>query len=135
MLNGSGLFAPNRVSAAQLTSCWRPCTAIPALRPEFVAQLAVAGVDGTLSKRFEQLPPAPRIVRAKTGTLDDVIALSGYVLGPNPGARVRVQRLANGVRGKQQARDASSADTRDAAEVRRMHLWLPRRSRPRPATA
>jgi D-alanyl-D-alanine carboxypeptidase/D-alanyl-D-alanine-endopeptidase (penicillin-binding protein 4) len=40
-------------------------------------------------------------VRAKTGTLNDVIALSGYVLGPKPGRAYAFSFLANGIKGKQ----------------------------------
>jgi D-alanyl-D-alanine carboxypeptidase/D-alanyl-D-alanine-endopeptidase (penicillin-binding protein 4) len=49
------------------------------VRPEFLSQLAVGGVDGTIDSRYEG-PSTKRYVRAKTGTLDDVAALSGYVL-------------------------------------------------------
>jgi D-alanyl-D-alanine carboxypeptidase/D-alanyl-D-alanine-endopeptidase (penicillin-binding protein 4) len=58
-------------------------------------------VDGTLARRFAQLP-FPRAVRAKTGTLDGVIALSGYVLGPAPGRDLAFSFIANGVKGKHQ---------------------------------
>ena len=45
------------------------------------------------------------MVRAKTGTLRDVIALSGYVLG-EPDKSVAFSFLANGIAGKQaEARD------------------------------
>ncbi|MBW2462092.1 MAG: D-alanyl-D-alanine carboxypeptidase, partial [Deltaproteobacteria bacterium] len=44
-----------------------------------------------------------RIVRAKTGTLNDVIALAGYVLGPEPGQAYAFSMLMNGVRGRQGA--------------------------------
>jgi D-alanyl-D-alanine carboxypeptidase/D-alanyl-D-alanine-endopeptidase (penicillin-binding protein 4) len=71
----------------------------PSWREDYVTQLAVGGVDGTLVRRFRKLPRA-RIVRAKTGTLDDVIALSGYVLGPSPERVFAFSYLANGVSGK-----------------------------------
>ena len=46
----------------------------------YLASLAVAGVDGTLRRR----PAAPRVgtVRAKTGTVRGVSALSGYAQAP-----------------------------------------------------
>jgi D-alanyl-D-alanine carboxypeptidase/D-alanyl-D-alanine-endopeptidase (penicillin-binding protein 4) len=79
--NGSGLFDSNRLSprtlARLLTSAWRD----PALGLGFASQLAIGGVDGTLKDRFR--PYASRqAVLAKTGTLKDVVALSGYALGP-----------------------------------------------------
>jgi D-alanyl-D-alanine carboxypeptidase/D-alanyl-D-alanine-endopeptidase (penicillin-binding protein 4) len=48
--------------------------------------LPVAGETGTLRGRMRGTPAAGR-VRAKTGTLDDVVALSGFVL-PRAGTRV-----------------------------------------------
>jgi D-alanyl-D-alanine carboxypeptidase/D-alanyl-D-alanine-endopeptidase (penicillin-binding protein 4) len=79
--NGSGLFDSNRVTAHSaamlLRYVWRDAT----IQPEFLSQLSVGGIDGTLHKRF-RMDTTRRRVRAKTGTLDDVIALSGYVLGP-----------------------------------------------------
>ncbi len=60
------------------------------MQPEFVAQLAVGGVDGTLKHRFRG-GHARRLVRAKTGTLEDVAALSGYVLSPSGRGADRVQ--------------------------------------------
>jgi D-alanyl-D-alanine carboxypeptidase/D-alanyl-D-alanine-endopeptidase (penicillin-binding protein 4) len=99
ILNGSGLFQGNRVSSEQLSGLLAAMYANPAFRDDYVAQLAVGGVDGTLVRRFRKLPRA-RIVRAKTGTLDDVIALSGYVLGPSPERAFAFSYLANGVSGK-----------------------------------
>jgi D-alanyl-D-alanine carboxypeptidase/D-alanyl-D-alanine-endopeptidase (penicillin-binding protein 4) len=105
MINGSGLFLGNRVTTDLISRLLLTVYRNPTLRPDFVSELAVGGVDGTLIKRFRSLP-APRIVRAKTGTLDDVIALSGYVLGPSPERGYVFSYLANGITGKQpQARD------------------------------
>jgi D-alanyl-D-alanine carboxypeptidase/D-alanyl-D-alanine-endopeptidase (penicillin-binding protein 4) len=42
--------------------------------------LPIGGVDGTLDNRFSQ-PPLKGKVFAKTGTLNEVHALSGYVVG------------------------------------------------------
>ncbi len=105
MVNGSGLFHGNAVTSAALVAILAKLYENPSLRDDFVAHLAVGGVDGTLAHRFRSLP-APRIVRAKTGTLDDVIALSGYVLGPSPSSAIAFSFLANSVTGKHaQARD------------------------------
>ena len=65
-----------------------------------MASLSVAGVDGTMARRLRNLP-APRVVRVKTGTLAAVIALSGYVLGADPGEAYAFSFLANDVRGRQ----------------------------------
>ncbi len=99
IVNGSGLFDGNHISSAQIVSVLRAAYLDPAVRPEFVAHLSIAGVDGTLHRRLRDLPH-PRIVRAKTGTLNDAIALSGFVLGPTPGETICFSFLANGVRGR-----------------------------------
>ncbi len=79
ILNGSGLFDANRLSAATLTRVLSHAYRDPRLSAEFVAQLSVGGVDGTLRSRLRQHRKS-RAVRAKTGTLARVVALSGYVL-------------------------------------------------------
>ena len=99
LVNGSGLFDGNLISADAIAHVLRLMYRDATLRAEYVAQLSVAGVDGTLGHRLERLPDG-FAVRAKTGTLDDVIALSGYIVGP-PGARtLAFSFLANGVRGQ-----------------------------------
>ena len=76
-------------------------------RQEYLAHLAIAGQDGTMHQRLSDLP-ARGIVRAKTGTLNDVISLSGYVLGPNNGQVLAFSVIINGARGQQhQARTLS----------------------------
>jgi D-alanyl-D-alanine carboxypeptidase/D-alanyl-D-alanine-endopeptidase (penicillin-binding protein 4) len=100
MINGSGLFQGNLVTTELFSQTLVAMHNNPSLYPEYLAHLAVAGADGTLARRLTQLVP-PRVVRAKTGTLNDVIALSGYVLGPKPGRAYAFSFLANGVKGKQ----------------------------------
>ena len=46
--------------------------------PEFISSVGIAGKDGTLKYRFEGSDAVGRL-RAKTGTLETVSALSGYV--------------------------------------------------------
>ena len=76
--NGSGLFDANRFSPKQFTAVLLAAYRDATVRPEFVAQLAVGGVDGTIESRYRD-PEAKGLVRAKTGTLNDVSTLSGYV--------------------------------------------------------
>jgi D-alanyl-D-alanine carboxypeptidase/D-alanyl-D-alanine-endopeptidase (penicillin-binding protein 4) len=76
--NGSGLFDANRFSARQLVTVLRFAYLDSSIRPEFLSQLATGGVDGTIKSRYRD-KAALRRVRAKTGTLADVSALSGYV--------------------------------------------------------
>ncbi len=102
IVNGSGLFNGNQISSGQLVAVLVHAYRSPAMSSEFVSHLAIGGVDGTLERRLQDLP-APRIVRAKTGTLDDAIALSGYVLGPTPARTYAFSVLVNGARGRQGA--------------------------------
>jgi len=85
--DGSGLSRENRVSARTIHGV------LQAMRDEplFVESLA-AGGEGTLRKRYRDLGPR---VRAKTGTIDGVSTLSGYVTG-REGGRYVFAILANG---------------------------------------
>jgi D-alanyl-D-alanine carboxypeptidase/D-alanyl-D-alanine-endopeptidase (penicillin-binding protein 4) len=76
--NGSGLFDASAVSARQVTTVLRAAHRDYRIGPDLVASLPVGGVDGTLARRWHGHPAAGRI-RAKTGTLDKVTALAGYV--------------------------------------------------------
>jgi D-alanyl-D-alanine carboxypeptidase/D-alanyl-D-alanine-endopeptidase (penicillin-binding protein 4) len=76
--NGSGLFDANRFSAKHFTKVLRAVYLDAAIRPEFLSQLAIGGVDGTIGSRY-QSDSVRGLVRAKTGTLADVSTLSGYV--------------------------------------------------------
>ena len=78
MRNGSGLNDTNRFSARQLVAVLRAMWARFPLQPEYVVSLPVAARDGTIRWRMDGTPAAGRL-RAKTGTLDGVVALSGYV--------------------------------------------------------
>lgn len=102
IVNGSGLFNGNLIAPSHLTAVLRHVYMSPAVRGEYLAHLAIAGQDGTLHQRLTDLP-APGIVRAKTGTLNDVISLSGYVLGPNNGQVIAFSIIVNGARGRQHA--------------------------------
>lgn len=75
--NGSGLSRVERASAAglgaMLQSAWRS-----QFMPEFAASLPLSATDGTLRQRF-QSPGMRGRIRMKTGHLDDVSSLAGYV--------------------------------------------------------
>ncbi|CAN5528023.1 hypothetical protein BH09MYX1_BH09MYX1_42040 [soil metagenome] len=100
--NGSGLYDGNRITTDSVTKLLRASYRDPAISAEFVAQLAIGGVDGTLHKRFHNQAKR-RCVRAKTGTLDDAIALSGYVLGPPGKSPIAFSIVFNKVAGKASA--------------------------------
>lgn len=117
--NGSGLFDAGRGTPAALAALVRKASRDPARGPEFLAQLAVGGVDGTLKGRFGKLP-APRIVRAKTGTLSSAVALSGVIQAPEGRSGVAFSILVNGV--KEKVADARGAVDEAVVEVARA-LW------------
>jgi len=117
--NGSGLYDANRVTANATARLLRAAYRDPAIGAEFVAQLAIGGVDGTLHKRFRDLRDR-RVVRAKTGTLEATAALSGYVLAPAGRSPLAFSILVNNVAGK-------VSGTRDAIDqctlVLARYLW------------
>ena len=80
IVDGSGLSARNRLTAAAVIGILVVAWNDPAIRPSFVHSLAVAGVNGTLEDRLER-PPARGAVLAKTGSLPEASALSGYARG------------------------------------------------------
>ncbi len=97
--NGSGLYDANRVTAWSTVQLLRWAYRSPQIEPEYVAQLAIGGVDGTLHKRFRSVRDR-RAIRAKTGTLDDTIALSGYVIAPAGKPTIAFSIFFNKVAGK-----------------------------------
>jgi D-alanyl-D-alanine carboxypeptidase/D-alanyl-D-alanine-endopeptidase (penicillin-binding protein 4) len=98
--NGSGLYDANRVSPRSLTRVLWHTLANPKLGPDFLNQLAVGGVDGTLKGRFHSLRDQ-RSVLAKTGTLRSVVSLSGYVFGPDRSSPLAFSFIVSGVAGRQ----------------------------------
>lgn len=79
----SGLALANRVSARQLTDVVRAMTSgTDARLRAALTGFPVAGLTGTLGDRYTDAGSAAGagLVRAKTGTLNTVIALSGYVV-------------------------------------------------------
>ena len=80
MADGSGLSRLNMVSAEDITHALAKAYEDPDISEEFIASLPVAGVDGTLKKRFRNLKGK---VYAKTGYLEGARSLSGYVFGKN----------------------------------------------------
>ncbi len=74
--NGSGLSRSTRVSVAAMARLLH--AAYHSLyAPEFLASLPLAGIDGTLRTRLKDTPGGA--VRLKTGHLDGVSGVAGYV--------------------------------------------------------
>lgn len=79
--DGSGLSRYNLVSPSMLTRLLDHMWSHPdrTVRSAFHDSLPVGGRDGTLEYRFRGSAPANGDVRAKTGTLSSVSALTGYI--------------------------------------------------------
>jgi D-alanyl-D-alanine carboxypeptidase/D-alanyl-D-alanine-endopeptidase (penicillin-binding protein 4) len=86
--DGSGLSRSTLVSPAAIAKLLAHMK-----QPNFVGLLPIGGEDGTLGSRFAGHPEA-RAIRAKTGTLDHVRALSGYA-DTRTNGRVAFSILAN----------------------------------------
>lgn len=80
--NGSGLNDVNRCSARQVVKLLQYMAKDFESGTEYETSLAVAGTRGTIGFRMRDTP-AERHLRAKTGTLRGVSALSGYVMEPD----------------------------------------------------
>lgn len=78
MVDGSGLSRYNYVTADALVTILAHVDADPRLKGPFEAALPSAGEDGTLAGRFAGTPAAGN-ARAKTGSMANVRALSGFV--------------------------------------------------------
>ncbi len=75
--NGSGLSRTERITAVGLADVLLAAHQSQYM-PEFAASLPLSATDGTLKRRFRS-PQLQGRLRMKTGNLDDVSALAGYV--------------------------------------------------------
>jgi len=96
IVNGSGLFDANRISAHTLVKTLVTAYRDPTTSSVFVDQLAVGGIDGTLKHRFAAFKKT-RAIHAKTGTLDRVISLSGFAFRPDGSSPVAFSLIVGGI--------------------------------------
>ncbi|MGO2339026.1 MAG: D-alanyl-D-alanine carboxypeptidase/D-alanyl-D-alanine-endopeptidase [Psychrobacter sp.] len=82
LTNGSGLCRTCTISAANLSELLSYAYDSPSFGV-YVDSLGVAGVNGTIATHGERLPDSAAIGRAwiKTGTLNNVTSMAGYVKG------------------------------------------------------
>ncbi len=78
IVNGSGLSEKNLMTASQFIEVLKYGYRHFDLFPEYVGSMAIAGMDGTVEKRLQNTIAEAK-VRAKTGSLENVSALSGYL--------------------------------------------------------
>jgi len=93
--NGSGLSRTAKISAKQMGKMLETAFREP-LMPEYLASLSLSGVDGTLVNRFRKDDLRGRS-HLKTGTLDFVTSIAGYMLNRH-GKRLVVVIQHNGKR-------------------------------------
>ena len=79
--NGSGLSRSERATATQLAGVLQAGLKSNWM-PEFLSSLPIAATDGTMRRRLKDSPAATR-ARIKTGSLNGVIAIAGYVQDAN----------------------------------------------------
>ncbi len=89
--NGSGLSRSERLCAASLARLLRWAAASPVYYP-FAASLPVLGTNGTLKPRLKDTPQAGQ-AWLKTGSLNGVRALAGYVLDAGGRRKVLVMLI------------------------------------------
>jgi len=121
MKNGSGMNDANRFSARQAVRLLAEMVRRFPVSAEFLASLPVAGKDGTIRWRLDG-PETAGQVRAKTGTLDGVNTLAGY-LETVDGERLAFALFVNDAPGKASAM-TPAIDALAAALVTRGALRL-----------
>lgn len=95
--DGSGMSRENRVTTRALARWLHEIGRDSEIGAAFIDSMAEAAEEGTLRKRFRKMRPEHQ-VRAKTGYLSGVSALSGYVIdgeGDDPGRRVVFSIISN----------------------------------------
>ena len=80
ILDGSGLSRSNQASAKSLVSALSYASKSDGPAWTNLSGLPVAGISGTLVDRYDVGEPGRGTVRAKTGTLSKVVALSGTLV-------------------------------------------------------
>ncbi|MDP3515912.1 MAG: D-alanyl-D-alanine carboxypeptidase/D-alanyl-D-alanine-endopeptidase [Pseudohongiella sp.] len=77
MVNGSGLSRDVRLTSNMLGAALERGYQIPVM-PEYLASMPLSGLDGTMRTRLTQDGPAGSM-HVKTGSLDNVAGVAGYV--------------------------------------------------------
>jgi D-alanyl-D-alanine carboxypeptidase/D-alanyl-D-alanine-endopeptidase (penicillin-binding protein 4) len=93
--DGSGLSRHNLVTPSAVAALYRYMANQSRYASVWRSSLSVGGVDGTLNRRFSGSAVAGRL-QGKTGTIDQVSALSGYLTTAG-GDQVVISAIVNGV--------------------------------------
>jgi D-alanyl-D-alanine carboxypeptidase/D-alanyl-D-alanine-endopeptidase (penicillin-binding protein 4) len=94
VVDGSGFSRENRLSPRSIVAVIRRVLSDFATSYEYVSSLSVSGTDGTLGDRMGY-PGLQGTVRAKTGLLDGVTAISG-IMQTSSGEEVLFSIIVNG---------------------------------------
>ena len=78
LANGAGLSRNARVTARQLADMLRFAYAQPYM-PEFLSSMSLSGLDGTTTRRFDEQDQLAGQAHVKTGRLDHVSAIAGFI--------------------------------------------------------
>lgn len=124
--DGSGMSRLNRVSPAIMTAWLGAMEKERTAGPAFVASISIGGQEGIVAKRFRGRK-LDNEVRAKSGFINGVRCLSGYVTHPDTGRRVAFSVLINDVPGNM------GAKAKDLHEdiVESVDRWLTQQERAR----
>ncbi|MFM1847880.1 MAG: hypothetical protein RL417_1354 [Pseudomonadota bacterium] len=101
LADASGLSHTNRLTPRAIVTVLRRMARSVEVGPEFEISLSVSGRNGTLRRRDFGGGESPT-VRAKTGTLDGVSSLAGYLSGRS-GKRYAFAIIGNGLASKARA--------------------------------
>jgi len=100
LVDASGLSKDNRLTTGILVRVLSDIYDDPKIKPEFLNSLSINGLSGTLKER--NLGLSPGTFRGKTGTLDGVLALAGYLEGQD-GKIYALALMQNGFDNKERA--------------------------------
>jgi serine-type D-Ala-D-Ala carboxypeptidase/endopeptidase (penicillin-binding protein 4) len=129
--DGSGLSVLNRATAGALTDLLALMAESP-MYPQYLETLPQAGASDGLRRMYQT--PAERNLRAKTGTIDRVSALSGYVNAAN-GERLAFAIISNNVPSTWMAKRVEDAIGARLAAFDRPSSGAPQAGTPRGAAA
>ncbi len=91
--DGSGMSRLNRISAETMVRWLESIAEQPTIGETFIKSLATAG-NGTLTRRFREHPPLNTLY-AKSGAIDGVRCLSGYLVNEPTGRMIAFSVLCN----------------------------------------
>jgi D-alanyl-D-alanine carboxypeptidase/D-alanyl-D-alanine-endopeptidase (penicillin-binding protein 4) len=92
LVNASGLSREARIQASALSQFLNSMLASP-YAPEYLSTFSLAGIDGTTKTRLQSLKGHARL---KTGSIQGVSSIAGYLTPPNSGS-FSVALIMNGV--------------------------------------